>query len=297
MELTPLKTFLTLAKVGHMTRSARLLHLTQPAVSAQLARLEEELGHRLFDRTPKGMNLTEAGRLFHAYAEEVVGRLDDGKRALDALAGLEQGSLAIGGGATATTYLLPPLLGQFHHLYPAIRLFLREQGSQSVLEGVAAGQLDIGLVTLPISTALAGSSVKLEVEPWVDDELRLILPPAHPLNSRKSIHWTDLDETPCVLFEDGSAVRDLINRHQEEAGVQLQTVMELRSIESIKQMVAQGIGAGFVSQYALSGPEAGHRVQDAPILRQLGLLYRSDRTLSKAATVFLELARAWQRDG
>src|SRR5678815_2579169 len=148
VELTPLKTFLVVADLGHVTRAARALHLTQPAVSAQLAKLEEEVGERLFDRTPKGVVLTHAGALFRQFVEDGLGRIDAGRRALKELAGLESGRLSIGGGATATTYLLPKILSTFHSSHPSVRLFVREQGSRGVLDAVESGELDVGVVTL-----------------------------------------------------------------------------------------------------------------------------------------------------
>lgn len=293
MEITPLRTFLALAREGHMTRAAASLHLTQPAVSTQLAHLEEELGQRLFDRTPKGLVLTEAGRTFRAYVEEALARLAEGRSALDRLAGLTQGALAIGGGATATTYLFPPLLGLFHERHPSIRLFVREQGSLSVVEALIRGELDLGVVTLPVPVAemQAGVGARLEVEPWVEDELRLIVPEGWPLAARRSFTWRDLDGLPMVLFEAGTAVRNLIDRHLADAGIQGAIVMELRSIESIKQMVAFGIGAAFVSRYALGDPEAGLTCEEGPLTRRLALVYRSDRSLSPASQTFLALAR------
>ena len=100
IELGPLRSFLELAERGNMTRAAAALHLTQPAISNQLARLEGELGQPLFDRTPKGMVLTTAGEVFRRHVEEVFDRLDAGRAAVSELAGLARGSLAIGGGAT-----------------------------------------------------------------------------------------------------------------------------------------------------------------------------------------------------
>lgn len=290
MDLTVLKTFLTVAREGHMTRAAGLLHLTQPAVSAQLARLEESLGQPLFDRTPKGMVLTEAGHVFLPYAEAVLGRLADGQRALEEMAGLQRGSLSIGGGATATTYLLPPLLGRFHESHPSIRIFVREQPSQSVVEDVFSGALDLGVVTLPVLPPSGVSSLggRLTVEHWVDDELQLLVPPDHRLTGRAGFHWHELDGESLVLFEAGSAVRALIDGYIANAHIQVDTVMELRSIESIKQMVAQGIGAAFVSRHALRPPEVGLSCLDEPLERELAIIYRSDRTQSAAARAFLE---------
>jgi len=286
MEMGPLESFLVLCEEGHMTRAAARIHLTQPAVSVQLRRLEEELGQPLFHRTPKGLVPTEAGRLFRTYVEDALMRLRDGAEAVAALAGLARGTLAIGGGATATTYLLPPLLGRFHARHPAIRLFVREQGSRGVMEGVLAGQLDLGVVTLPVEPS-AGS--RLGMAPWVEDELRLIVPPGHRLEGRRTFRWRDLEGAPLVLFEAQSAVRDLIDGRLVASGTQVDIVMELRSIESIKQMVAQGIGAAFVSRWALPDPEAGLTCADGRLTRTLAIVSRADRPLGAAAEAFLAL--------
>lgn len=295
MELTPLRTFLAVARAGHMTRAAQQLHLTQPAVSAQIAKLEDELGQPLFDRTPKGMVLTEAGRVFKGYVEESLQHLEDGRLALDQLAGLGRGSLTVGGGATATTYLLPPILGRFHTQHPSIRFFVREQSSHHSVEDILSGELDLGIVTLPIRTA-AGTSPetnKIEVEAWIEDELRLIVPPGHALDGQASFEWPDLEGQPLVLFEAGSAVRSIIDRLISEARIDVDIVMELRSIESIKQMVAQGIGAAFVSRFALSDPEEGLRWAQERIPRDLAIIYQRDRTRSPAAKAFMEMMRQW----
>lgn len=282
MPTPEIQAFLTIAREGHLTRAARRLHLTQPAVSAQLKRLEEEVGAQLFHRTPKGMVLTEAGSLFRRYAEEARTWLDDGKAALAGLANLEQGSLAIGAGATATTYLLPPLIRRYHDAHPGIRLTVREQGSAAVADGVRSGELDLGIVTLPVSDDRG-----LELTPWRADELLLIVPPAHPLAGRSAFGWSDLDGQPLILFEADSAVRRLIDEALEQHAVQADPVMELRSIETIKQLVAQGIGAAFVSRYALM-PGAGLRPRTGhPPRRDLAICRRADRAPSAATAAFL----------
>lgn len=285
---TPLSSFLAIAKTGNLTRAARSIHLTQPAVSAQLARLEEEVGAPLFHRTAKGMDLTEAGVLLRRYVEEAELWLEDGRAAVSGLAALSQGKLSIGAGATATTYLLPPLLRSFHERHPGIQLHVREQGSKAVAEAVLAGTLDLGVVTLPVQRVGAGRA-KLTVTQWRQDELRLITPPNHPLRNAKTFTWSDLQDQPLVMFEAGTAVRRLIDDRLAYAEVDAQIVMELRSIESIKRMVAEGIGAAFVSQYALNDRE-GLSLCTGPLLqRELAVISREDRMQSAAATAFMGL--------
>ena len=288
MDTSTLKTFVALARIGHMTRAAKTLHLTQPAVSAKLAKLEAHVGHRLFDRTPKGMILTQAGRVYLEHVEASLKTLEDGHVALDELAGLVRGKLAVGGGATATTYLLPSLLGQFHARYPGVRMFVREQGSQHIVEAVARGELDLGIVTLSSNFA----DNRVDVEPWIDDELVLIVPDAHPLAGHTHFEWSALRDQALVLFEASSAVRRLIDQRLSEQHIQTRAVMELRSIESIKQMVAQGIGAAFVSRLALESTQDFLRAARHPLGRQLAIVWRRDRQMSQATTSFLDMMRA-----
>ena len=160
-----------------------------------------------------------------------------------------------------------------------------EQPSRVVVEGVLSGDLDLGIVTLPLDVGPRRLKT-LHVEPWVDDELRLIVPRDHALSKRKSFRWRDLDGAQLVMFEAGSAVLGHLDGRIAESGTDIDIVMELRSIESIKQMVRQGIGAGFVSKFALD-EEHGLRCLDGVIARSLAVVYRTDRTLNRAAEVFL----------
>lgn len=277
-----LKAFLAIAREGHLTRASRALHLTQPAVTARLQRLEDDLGVSLFHRTAKGMVLTEAGRLFRRYVEEAATWLEDGRRAVAGLGDLQHGTLSIGAGATAATYLLPPLLRSYHEEHPGIRLHVREQGSAAVADGVRAGDLDLGIVTLPVADPRG-----LALHTWRADELLLIAPPGHPLCDRDTFAWSELNGQPLVQFEAGTAVRRLIDGALAAQGVETQPVMELRSIESIKQLVAQGLGAAFVSRYALPEGVGARPTTGPPPSRDLGLCVRADREPSAAAAAFL----------
>ena len=286
MELTTLRYFRAIAAAGHMTRAADTLGITQPALSAMLRKLEEEVGAPLFDRTGKGMELTEAGRIFLRHADETLRNAQAGVDAVQQLVGLHRGSIRVGGGATATTYLLPAVVGQVRAQHPGLRFYIREAGSSAVAQAVLAGELDIGIVTLPITTAGADRLVRI---PLVQDELRLIVPPAHRLAATKSspatFRWKDLEREPFVAFEAGSAVRELIDRAAAEAGVGLDVVMELRSIESIKSMVAAGIGVGVVSRFALAEDE-GLACRDGRLRRSLAIVRSGERTPSAAVAAF-----------
>ena len=312
MELTPLRYFRAIAQAGHMTKAARAAGVSQPALSAVVKKLEQEVGAPLLNRTGRGVQLTEAGRVFLEHAEGAIRQAEGAIGAVRQLVGLERGSIRVGGGATATTYLLPPVVSSVLKKHPGLRFYVREAGSSAVAGAVASGELDLGVVTLPVKDVEGEKLVRV---PLVEDELRLIVPRnrasqesnrsperkrgksaerdsdvARSLDAlsnagAKSFSWKDLEGVPIVAFEAGTAVRDMIDRASRDAGVSLSVVMELRSIESIKQMVEAGIGAGFVSKFALRG-EHGLTCRQGRLSRNLAIVKRRDRPLSAAAAEF-----------
>jgi len=289
MELTPLRSFLVIARLKNMTRAAAELHLTQPAVSSQLARLENELGEKLFQRTPKGMVLTEAGEAFQRHARRAIEEIEAGFTAVAEVSGVVRGRLRVGGGATATTYLLPPVLRKLLEKHPDVELFVKEQGSSDVRRALLDGAIDVGIVT---SGGRDSGRWQLDERPWLTDELVLILPPNHPLNDPRvtDFGWADLEDTPMVLFESGTAIREMLDTAAAKGGVRLKPAMELRSIESIRRMVREGIGAGFVSRYALTSEDLGGLpCGEAPLRRQLSVVMAPDRAVSSVTKAFVEL--------
>ncbi|MBA2479872.1 MAG: LysR family transcriptional regulator [Planctomycetes bacterium] len=283
MDTEILRNFLIVAQTGNMTRAAAQLHVTQPALSAQLKRLEHELGATLFHRQGRGLELTASGETYRRHASDALETLAAGRAALGSLGALATGTVAIGGGATSTTCLLPGIIKQFHRRHPGIRFTIREAPSRTIVEAVLAGELDLGLVTLPVPPHLAGA--RLAIEPWLADELVLLVPREHPLAARRRFQWRDLHGQPLIAFESGSAVRQLLDRQLAEHGVAPSVVMELRSIATITSMVAAGIGLGFVSHLA-DGAGRGLRASDQALSRQLALIERKDRQRSSALAAF-----------
>ena len=296
-----------------MTRAAEALGVTQPALSAVVKKLEAEVGTELLHRTGRGVELTDAGRAFLSHAEEALRATEAGVKAVRALVGLEVGSIRVGGGATATTYLLPPVVSAVRKKHPGIRFYVREAGSSAVAAAVISGELDLGIVTTPSNGKwnLPGATELLSI-PLVEDELRLIQPgPGKRTQERRAgsaapgapnprvriapvesgsrgFRWKDLAGIPFVSFEAGTAVRELIDSAAKAAGVTLDVVMELRSIESIKSMVAAGIGVGLVSRFALREGD-GLSCRDGKLSRMLAIVRRRDRVPSRAAAEFERL--------
>lgn len=300
MELSSLRYFRTIASLGHMTRAAQVLGVTQPALSAAVKKLEAQVGAPLLDRTGRGVVLTEAGRVFLEHAELSLRQADAAVEAVRQLVGLEQGSIRVGGGATAITSLLPPVVSAVRKKFPGLKFFVREAGSAAVAAAVLSRELDLGIVTMPPKAKWGVPGAEdLLAAPLVDDELRLIVPPGGAWRPRKpgEFRWKELAGVPFVAFEGGAAVRAIIDQAAGDAGVSLDVVMELRSIESIRQMVAAGIGVALVSRLALD-PGDGLVCRDGRLTRVLAVVRRRDRVPSPAVAEFERTLRErWKRPG
>lgn len=282
MELTALRQFVVIAEAGHITRAAQQLGVTQPALSAMLKKLEAEVGAPLLDRIGRGVLLTDAGKVFLEHAQVAVRRADEAVASVRELIGLESGSIRIGGGATAVAHLLPSVVSAVRKAHPALRFYVREAGSRAVADAVLSGELDLGIVTMPIS---GPGTDDLMAVATIEDELMLIVPEEHDLADQDAYTWSGIREDPLVLFEHGSAVRNIIDHASRESGVSLNVVMEVRSTETIERMVEAGIGPGFISRFAL-GDKRGLICKDGRLFRALAVVRRRDRIPSAASAVF-----------
>ncbi|MEO1007459.1 MAG: LysR substrate-binding domain-containing protein [Planctomycetota bacterium] len=282
MELTPLRYLSAIAEADTMTAAAERLGVAQPTLSAAVRRLEEELGVELFSRTGRGLEPTEACRVFLEHASDALRGIDAGVRAVRALAGLEAGTVRVGGGATAVTYLLPRVVERFRREHPRLHVNIREAGSAHVAESVLRGDLDLAIVTPPVT--LPGGDELMTVATG-RDELRLVAPPGHPLADRATFRWDALAGEPVVGFDAGSSVRLAIDEAAASRGVSLDVVVELRSIQGIRRMVQAGVGCGFVSSLALEEGE-GLACEHGALARELAVVRRRDRVPSPAAVAF-----------
>ncbi|GAB4210293.1 MAG: LysR family transcriptional regulator [Sandaracinaceae bacterium] len=288
MDLLLLRSLLAVADHQTVTRAARALGVTQPALSRRLRMLEEEMGARLFERSKRGAALTEAGRLVAAEARVLTdryGRLREGVRALERL---EAGVVRVGGGATAVSFVLPPAIAALSAQRPGIRFEVREAGSRDVEADVLSQRLELGIVTLPTT------SPALAVRPLRRDRIVLIAARDHPLAKRRRLEARDLAGQGLVGFDRESAIRKLIDDALRRAGVEPNVQMELRSIAAILEMVAHTRLLGFVSQLGVEGRDLPVRaldVRDLAIQRRLAVIHEAGRPLSPAAQAFAALLR------
>jgi len=289
MDLTLTRSLLAVARHGAITAAARSLGVTQPTLSRRIQLLEESLGVSLLVRSRKGVSLTEMGRLVVQEGQALVQRWDRLHQSLRAHENLEMGSVRVGGGATAVSFLLPEAIAAFQRVHPGVRFVVKEAGSQDVARSVIEDQLELGIVTLPVQARQAG---ELDVVPLTSDRIVAVAAAGHPLLESAHVHASELAGQSMIGFEAGSAIRHLIDDALREAGVELQAVMELRSILAILQMVLSTRGLAFVSRLSLEKADPDIRrleVQGLTIVRDLAVVSKRGRPLSAAGGAFLQL--------
>jgi len=285
MSMDHLRSLVEVARRGAITNAARALGLTQPALSRRIQLLEAEFGAPLLARSQKGVQLTELGRLVEAESRRLLERYDHLKREVGAHLRLESGTVRIGGGATAVSFLLPPLIRDFRLDHPDVVFHVKEAGSREVAADVVGERLELGIVTLP------AESTELEVIPLRRDSIVLVAAEGHPLARKKRVSAAALNGLPLIGFEGDAAIRRLVDRALEEAGVRVEVVMELRSVQSILRMVELELGLAFVSQLGVEAAGEGVKiipVTGVKITRALAVIRRRSHPLSIAAEAFLE---------
>ncbi len=245
MDFQQLKTFYRVASHLNFTRAAEELHLSQPAVSRQIEALENTIGLPLFDRASRKISLTEAGYVLFRQCEQILRLVDSTRVAIDTLKNLESGSLHIGLSSTVGNYILPHTILQFTHKYPGIQTKVAIACTRDVLDQLENGAIDIAVVSGPIT------SNALYVEPFLQDEIVLVMGNEHPLSQQDPITFESIQPFPLLLRAEGSGTREAIARHAARRGWQLPHAIEFETTEAIKQAIMTGSGIGFLSTFAV----------------------------------------------
>jgi molybdate transport repressor ModE-like protein len=291
MDLLLVRSLLAVAREGTIGRAAKRLGVSQSALSRRLQQLSEVLGAEVLSAHGRGVVLTEAGRLVVAEGSALVDRYERMRAELVALGKLEAGTVRVGGGATAVSYLLPQAMARFRVRHPGVRFRLEEAGSREVEAAVLEDRVELGVVTLPVRAR------ELEVRPLLCDRIVLVGGADHPLARKRRVVPGDLAAHALIGFEGGSAIRRLIDGALAAAGVEPNVVMEVRSIAAILRLVDSTSSLAFVSAMSAEGRPV-IEVRGLTIERELGLVTRRDRALSRAAAAFAsELAKEAGRLG
>jgi len=286
MELDALKTFVLAVQLGSLTAAARAVARSQPAVSLQIQRLEREAGDRLLVRQARGVRPTPAGETLYARAQAILRAAEDLLAELHAAGALERGSLRIGATDVMAINLLPRVLARFRDRYPGIRTAVQVEGSRGLARRVAAGDLDLALITLPIEQA------DLVVREIDHEPMRFVAAPGHPLAHRR-VGLAELAAEPMIHHQGTSVTRQEVSAVFRVHGLEPRVTMEVSSPEAIKELVALGLGIAPLSRSQIArecaaGKLAALRAPDFRCWRRSGVATRADLLPRRVVRVFLE---------
>ena len=289
MDFDHLTTFLEIAKSGSFSRAGLKLFRSQPAVSAQIRQLEQEYGEKLFDRVGKSVRMTSAGEALLEYAGRLLNLKDESLRAVADQATAPRGKLAVGANEATCLYVLPHVFAEYHQHYPLVQISIYRNFSRKVVEKVEDGSLDVGIVTLPVKAP------SLKTYSIFRDRLMLMVSPSNPLARQKSVRIKEIAEQP-LIFPKTGFTRQLFDKHFRPYRSSLRITMELPSVGMIKRFVAAGLGVSLISgSFARDEARAGDvkliPISDVELWRELGLIYRRDRTLPRTAAAFVALLK------
>jgi LysR family transcriptional regulator, transcriptional activator of the cysJI operon len=273
MENFRLKVFRAVADETSFRRAAERLHLSQPAVSQQIHALEEELGVTLFDRGKGRVRLTGAGAVLLTYARRGARLAEEAQAALENARGAAAGELRIGASLTITQYVLPRMLGDFLRQHPRIRLAVRSANTEHIVAALAAKEIDLGLIEGPVS------SRDVFRQRFLEDRMVLIVGRRYPWPQQAPVPVRALTQVPLLMRERGSGSRRVVELALRRAGLRwkdLRIALELDSIVAIISAVEAGLGAGFVSEWAIRKEVRLGTVRVVPVE---GLDIRRDFTL------------------
>lgn len=298
MNISYLKTFVTVAKLKSFSKAAQELRLTQPAVSFQIHSLEKELKESLFDRSGQSISLTEAGEVFLKYAEKIVSLLDEMMDEISELKELVRGRLEIGASNIPGEYILPVFLSEFKMSYPQVEVRLSVYDTRQVISLLLSHDINLGFCGAEAKT------VPIVFEEFAEDEIVIAMNNSHPLAEKTLLKLRDIVGTPLIMREVGSGTRKVFLEELKKHGIaekDLNIVLELGSTQAVISALSSGPGIAPISIYAIrdhhkNGSLTYRRIEGVDLKRPLYIAYNEKAPFSKAQEAFLNLVRERKKE-
>jgi DNA-binding transcriptional LysR family regulator len=287
MDLDQLHTFLEIVRLKSFSKAAQTCFRTQPAISAQIRQLEQELNCSLFERLGTRIQLTAAGRIFCEYAEQILELRRRAQNSINELERVPRGELVIAANEATCIYVLPHVFSEYKKRFPGVQLLVDRSYGAHVVEAVVDNLADFGFSQLPVQEK------KLQVLPVYTDEIKLLVPASDPLCGRDRVRCEELVGRQLLLPKSGTT-RAKLNAWLEPVEDEIHISMELDSTEMIKRFVVAGLGLSFMAashcqEQVKMGDLCAISLGPEPLMRRLGLVYRKDKAFSKAGLGFIDV--------
>ena len=287
MDLDQLHTFLEIVRLKSFSKAAETCFRTQPAISAQVRQLEQDLKTTLFDRLGTRIALTPAGKIFAEYSQQILDLRRQAGDAINELDRAPRGELVIAANEATCIYVLPQVFSEYKEHFPHVQMQVERTYGNRILEAVLDSQADFGIMQLPVHDK------RIQVIKIFSDEVKLLAPVGHPLAERTAVVARDLLTHPLLMPKSG-VTRARLNEWLDFVIDDLHVSMELDATEMIKRFVMAGLGLSFLaSSHCREEVEAGRlaavSLGPEPMMRSVGLVYRKDKSLSKASLGFIQV--------
>lgn len=296
MQLQLLEYFQCIARLGNFTKAAQELHIAQPALSKQMARLENEIGTELFIRTGRGIKLTEAGNRLLFHSERILADCEMASRSIKDLGLSERGYVRLAMYPTFVWYMLPQFLPEFVSCNESIDLEIEQGLSEAVLDWVLGHHMEAGIVTASVSHP------QLRELPLHIEEFGLLIPSSHPWSCRDLVPLVELHQQPLILSTLNRWYESFILPLLKQLAIQPQVRLVVHQYDVIKELVRANLGVALIPANAYRmwqrtetsiGSELTLVPIDPPLQRQLLWIERHDRTRSDACQLFLDYMTAY----
>ncbi len=293
LSLHALEQFVALARTKNFTRAAEELHLSQPALSRAIQKLEDQLGQPLFERKPREVLLTDLGELLHERAREILQLVEDTFSEL-AEAG-RRGRIRLGAIPTIAPYFLPAVLSRFAELHPEVAVSVLEDTTEVLVKRCSMGEIDLAIVALPILAR------QLQVEPLFDEELLLVLPAGHPLAKVKKLTMEAVEPHPFVMLNEAHCLSENIASFCRQQSVQPVTVERTSQLTTVQELVALEHGVSIVPEMArrldLSDRRVYRSFSGERPTRTVALMWNPARFQGKAVKALMQFLRRQTKAG
>ncbi|RUP27092.1 MAG: LysR family transcriptional regulator [Mycolicibacterium sp.] len=286
MELRQFEYFVAVAEEANFTRAAERIHVAQPAVSAQIARLERELGEPLFDRARREVRLTAAGQAVLPHARAALAAAADARTAVAELRDLVRGSVTIGT-VTAHDVDMPSLLARFHEAHPHVDITLGTANSDALIEGIRTGQLDAAIVSVgtELPSGLAGVVV-------TDQPIVAAVALDDPWHTRRAVRLAELAGRAVIALPVGTGIRHQFDGACAADGVDVHVAFEASTPQALADLAARGLGVAVLPQAMVRSRTDLHLIKLTPALRgRLVFAWRAGGPMSPAARELVNMAR------
>lgn len=284
MDFHSLKAFLAVAEEGSFSQAAKILHLTQPAISKRISALEENLGLKLFDRIGRNVGLSPAGKTLLPKAKSIIQNVEDAECIVKNMTNDVVGTLKVGASHHIGLYYLPKVLKKFHERYPEVVLDLHFMGSEKIIESLESGHLEVGIATLP---PLVDFPLRT-IAQW-EDELSVCVSKDHPLTHASNLDLFAVAQYEAILPDKNTFTYSLIENLFQQKGLEVKHSIATNYLETIKMIVGVGLGWSALPSRMMDARLTRLDIEDINLSRQLGILVHRNRTLSNAAEIFMKM--------